>query len=346
MAAAASRKVTMSQIAEAAGVSVPTVSKVIHQRSDVAPDTRQRVERLLIEHGYLTAQTTHTLRRRQSCFISLVVPELTSAYEFEIIRGTQQALAEAHCQLVLTNADNWSGEEDNWLPTLINSNIDGIILLLADEHSGCISELQKLHIPFVVVDRLGELGPDIPSVSATNWAGGRTATQYLLSLGHRRIGAILGEQHFASTQDRFAGYRTALESAGIPFDPGLIGYGNYSLATGYEQTKLLLAQTEQPTAIFAFNDEQAAGVYRALHEHRIAVPSQMSVIGFDDTLLAPRLTPPLTTIRQPLFAMGKMAANMLLRLLAGETLESMRVELPTSIVERDSCSAPDRKTGM
>lgn len=346
MAAAASRKVTMSQIAEAAGVSVPTVSKVIHQRSDVAHETRQRVERLLVEHGYLAAPTTHTLRRGQSGFVSLVVPYLSSAYEFEIIRGTQQALAEAGCQLVLTTAHDQSGEEESWLSTAMNGNIDGIILLLADEQTRGLSELQKRHIPFVVVDRLGELGPDIPSVGATNWAGGRTATQYLLVADHRRIGAILGPEHFACTQDRLAGYRTALEGAGIAFDPCLIGHGDYSLTTGYEQTKILLAQPEPPTAIFAFNDEQAAGVYRALHECGIAVPEQMSVIGFDDTLLASRLTPPLTTIRQPLFAMGKMAGKMLLRLLAGETLESMRVELPTTLVERGSCAAFRRKTGM
>lgn len=346
MAAAASRKVTMSQIAEAAGVSVPTVSKVIHQRSDVAPETRQRVERLLVEHGYLAASTTHALRRGQSGFVSLVVPHLSSAYEFEIMRGTQQALAEAGCQLVLTTARDQSGEEGNWLSTVMNSSIDGIILLLADEQTGGLSEMQKQHMPFVVVDRLGELGPDIPSVGATNWAGGRAATQYLLAVGHRRIGAILGPQHFACTQDRFAGYRTALEGAGIAFDPCLVGHGDYSVTTGYEQTKILLAQAEPPTAIFAFNDEQAAGVYRALHECGIAVPEQMSVIGFDDTLLACRLTPPLTTIRQPLFAMGKMAGKMLLRLLAGETLESMRVELPTALIERGSCAAPSRKTEM
>jgi LacI family transcriptional regulator len=340
MAGAASRKVTMSQIAEAAGVSVPTVSKVIHQRSDVAPETRQRVERLLIEHGYLAAQTAYTLRRGHSGFISLVVPYFTSAYEFEIIRGTQQALAEANCQLVLTTTHERPGEEDGWLSAVINSNIDGIILLLADEHSSYLSELQQRHIPFVVVDRLGELGPDIASVGATNWAGGRAATQYLLSLGHRRIGAIPGPQYFACTQDRFAGYRTALEGAGVAFDPCLIGYGDFTLTTGYEQTKMLLAQPEPPTAIFAFNDEQAAGVYRALHECGLAVPEQMSVIGFDDTLLASRLTPPLTTIRQPFFAMAKMATRMLLRLLAGETLESMRVELPTELIERSSCAVP------
>jgi LacI family transcriptional regulator len=345
MAAAASRKVTMSQIAEAAGVSVPTVSKVIHQRSDVAPETRQRVERLLIEHGYLAAPTMHTLRRGQSGFVSLKVPCLCSAYEFEIMRGTQQALAEAHCQLVLTTAQDQSGEGNSRFSTM-NNTIDGIILLLADEHTAGLSELQQQHMPFVVVDRLGELGPDIPSVGATNWAGGRTATQYLLALGHRRIGAILGPPHFACTQDRFAGYRVALEGADIAFQPALIGYGDYSLETGYEQTKILLAQPEPPTAIFAFNDEQAAGVYRALHEAHISIPEQMSVIGFDDTLLASRLTPPLTTIRQPLFAMGKMAARMLLRLLAGETLESMRVELPTSLVKRGSCAAPGQRTGM
>jgi LacI family transcriptional regulator len=343
--AAAPRKVTMAQIAEAAGVSVPTVSKVIHQRSDVAPETRQRVEHLLVEHGYLAAPALRRPGRRLSGSISLVAPGLCSAYEIEIIRGTQQALAEACYQFVLTTAQDVFREGDNWL-TGHNADPDGVILLLADEQTAPLLNLQRQQIPFVIVDRLGELGPDIPSVGATNWLGGRTAIRYLLALGHRRIGAILGPQHFACTQDRFAGYRVALEEANVAFDPGLIGHGDYSLETGYEQTKMFLALSEPPTAIFALNDEQAAGVYRALYEAHLSIPEQMSVVGFDDTLLASRLTPPLTTIHQPLQAMGKMAARMLLRLLEGETLESMRVELPTTLMKRGSCAAPGQPAAI
>ncbi|MBO0780653.1 MAG: LacI family DNA-binding transcriptional regulator [Ktedonobacteraceae bacterium] len=328
----------MSEIAEAAGVSVPTVSKVIHRRSDVASATRERVERILIERGYRTPGSPLALRKRHSGLsglVNIVVHQLDSSYVLEIIRGVQQALFEAHMQLVLTVPNDRDGVAPEWL---INNSVDGTILVLVDQNTQILQELQRYNHPFVVVDRLGELGPDTPSVGATNWAGGRAATHYLLTLGHRRIGAICGPANLPCTVDRLAGYRTALEEGNIAFDPSLVYYGNFSATSGYELVQQLLALPELPTAIFAGNDELAAGAYHALHEHGVAVAQQMSVIGFDDTLLAPRLTPPLTTVRQPLFEMGRVATTMLLRLISGEPLDSIRVELPTTLVKRSSCT--------
>jgi LacI family transcriptional regulator len=338
MGGSISRRVTMSQIAEAAGVSVPTVSKVINQRSDVAPATRERVERLLLEHGYQLEKLGRAAKRGKHGLISLFVHRLDNAYELEIIRGVQQTLAQAGQRLILTTYQ--SSSEQSGLASLTDGVTDGVILLLADENTTYVRELQQENIPFVVIDRLGELGPDTPSVGATNWAGGRSATQYLISLGHRRIGAILGPMNITCTHGRFAGYRSALDEGDLPFDPELVRSGKFIPETGYEQTKAFLTLPDPPTAIFAGNDEQATGVYRALHERGIAIPEHMSVVGFDDTLIASRLTPPLTTVRQPLFEMGRVATNMLLRLIRDELLDSTRVELPTSLVTRNSCAPP------
>lgn len=340
MAGNPSKRITMSQIAEVAGVSIPTVSKVINQRSDVAPATRERVERILIEHGYIPQKAARSLRKGKTGLINLVVHALDSAYEFEVIRGVHQALAEAEQRLVLTATHNKLSEERHWASSITDGTIDGVILLLVDEKASYLPELQHLHMPFVVIDRVGELGPDVPSVGATNWTGGRGATQYLLSLGHKRIGAILGPTNIACTHDRFAGYRTALDEAGVPFDPTLICAGDFAPEPGYDLTKKLLSLPEPPTAIFAGNDEQATGVYRALHEHGLAIPEDMSVVGFDDVLVAPRLTPALTTVHQPLFEMGRVATNMVLRLVSGESLDSTRVELPTTLTKRASCAPP------
>src|SRR5581483_11085974 len=186
--------------------------------------------------------------------------------------------------------------------------------------------------PFVVVDHRGELGADIPSVGATNWFGARTAIEYLLLLGHRRIAMITGPSTHGCSVDRVAGYRFALEKAGLPVNPAFIRPGAFRHEAGYEQTCALLDLPEPPTAIFAGCDGQAMGVYSALRARGLDIPRDVSVVGFDDIPLSSIVTPTLTTVRQPLVEMGRVATNMLLRLIAGEPLDSMRVELTTNLV--------------
>jgi LacI family transcriptional regulator len=190
----------------------------------------------------------------------------------------------------------------------------------------------------VIVDHRGELGPDISSVGSTNVLGGRLATEYLLSLGHRRIAIISGISTIRASQERIVGYRTTLEEAGIAVDPELIRPGAFKQHTGYEQTCALLSLPEPPTAIFAGSDTQAMGVYSALRAHGISIPDGMSVVGFDDVSIASLVTPTLTTVRQPLMEMGRVATTMLLKLIAGEPLDSMRVELTTTLIVRESCT--------
>jgi LacI family transcriptional regulator len=182
-------------------------------------------------------------------------------------------------------------------------------------------------------------------VSATNWAGGQAAAQHLLDLGHRRIAALLGPADSSATRDRLAGYRAALEAAAVPFDPALIRYGDWHAALAGEAMRDLLALAVPPTAVFAGNDEQCLGVYRALYERGLRVPDAMSVVGFDDLPFAALLAPPLTTVRQPLREMGRVATALLLRLIAGEPVERVRVELATPLVRRGS-SAPPRPAGV
>ncbi len=151
---------------------------------------------------------------------------------------------------------------------------------------------------------------------------------------------IAGPASLRCSLDRIAGYRAALEAAGIPIDPELIRPGDFRLQSGYIQTSALLALPDPPTAIFAGNDLQAMGAYKALYLRKIHVPERMSVIGFDDIPLTTIVSPSLTSVRQPLFDMGRVATTMLLRLIAGERLDSRRVELPTTLITRESCASP------
>jgi LacI family transcriptional regulator len=330
----------MAEIAAQAGVSIPTVSRVLKGRPDVAPATRACIEQIIRESGYIRSSAAKGLRKGSSGVIDLLVPNIDNQYVTEIVRGVEEALKRTGLRLALSFTDDQALEERQWLAKITDRATDGAILVLAHGQSSNLDELGGRRIPFVVVDHRGELGPDVPSVGATNWAGGRVAVEYLLSLGHRRIAMIAGPPSFRCSLDRIAGYRAALEAAGIPIDPELIRPGDFRLQSGYTQTSALLALPDPPTAIFAGNDMQAMGVYKVLYLRNIHVPERMSVIGFDDIPFTTIVSPSLTSVRQPLFDMGRVATTMLLRLVAGEALDSCRVELPTTLITRESCAPP------
>src|SRR5436305_5332198 len=299
------KRSTISEIAAQAGVSIPTVSRVLNGRPDVAPATRARIEQIIKESGYIRSSTAKVLRKGSSGIIDLLVPGLDNPYVTEIIRGVEEALERTGLRLVLSFTLDQALGERQWLDKIAHRAPNGAILVLAHGQSSRLDELRQRGIPFVVVDHRGDLGPDVPSVGSTNWAGGRIAVEYLLSLGHKRIAIIAGPPSFRCSLDRIAGYCSALEAAGISIDPELIRPGDFRLHSGYAQTGALLALPDPPTAIFAGNDMQAMGVYKALYLRNILVPERMSVVGFDDIPLITIVSPSLTSVHQPLFDMGR-----------------------------------------
>ncbi len=331
------RRATIAEIASAAGVSIPTVSKVLNQRADVAVATRLRVQQVMEEMGYVPNQAARALGGGRSGLIDLIISKpLDSEYFLEIIRGIEEVLHREGKSMVLSIVQEEADLER--LDQVVNRSADGALLLLPRLYHDSVKKLQEHALPFVVIDPSVPLDPLIPSVGTTNRSGGFAATRYLLSLGHRRIGIIADTEHYLMAYERFAGYRSALEMHGIPLDPALVYQGNFHPEDGLEQTNALLALDNPPTAIFAGSDWQAAGAYRAVYAHGLAIPDDISVIGFDDVPLSRWLNPPLTTIRQPLQEMGRMATTMLLKLLAGEPLETTRVELASLLVIRESCA--------
>jgi DNA-binding LacI/PurR family transcriptional regulator len=195
----------------------------------------------------------------------------------------------------------------------------------------------------VVVDPTGEPLHDTPSVGATNWSGGLTATRHLLELGHRRIGVIAGPENLLCSRARLDGYRAAMDAAGVEVDPDLIRHGNFFVNEAIQEGLVLLRRSPEtrPTAIFALNDQQAVGVYLAARELGLHIPDDLSVVGFDDIPTARWASPPLTTVKQPLVQMAVAAAQLVLRLAAGEHPTETRIELATSLVVRSS-TAPLR----
>ncbi|GCF07036.1 LacI family DNA-binding transcriptional regulator [Dictyobacter arantiisoli] len=330
----------MAQIAQETGVSITTVSKVLNNMPGVGNQTRERIQKVVERYDYVQNHAARHLRKGQSGLIDLVLMRLEGGYDVGIMHGIQDALKQSGHRLVVFATNEDESTERLWLRRLLDQSTDGVLLLLPYEQVGITDALLAQHIPFVAIGDRNEPTTAFPTIGSTIWLGGYTATEYLISLGHRRIGIITGPLHLMTSRARLAAYREAHERAGIPVDPALICEGNYLLGDGIQQTHSLLDLSDPPTAIFTGNDAQATGVYQALYQRNISIPDGISVIGFDDVMYTAQMAPPLTTIRQPLMEMGKMATHMLLNLINGQPLDSNHIELSTSLVIRNSCARP------
>ncbi|MGY1697764.1 MULTISPECIES: LacI family DNA-binding transcriptional regulator [unclassified Geodermatophilus] len=331
------RAVTIAAIAAEAGVSLPTVSRVLNGRSDVAPHTRERVEQLLREHGY---QRRGARPRERARLVDLVFNDLDSPWAVEIIRGVEDAAHAEGVGTVVTAIHRRASATRVWLENLAARASDGAILVTSELDPALRSELQELQVPAVVVDPAGVPSLDVPTIGATDWAGGLSATDHLTGLGHRRIGFVGGPAPLWSSRARLDGYRAGLGAAGVAVDPALVLEGDFGYRSGSECADRLLRLAERPTAVFAANDQMALGVYEAARRRGLRVPEDLSVVGFDDLPQAQWSSPPLTTVHQPLAQMGMLAARTVLRLVQGEPVEGPRIELATRLVVRDSTAPP------
>ncbi|MBT2229959.1 LacI family DNA-binding transcriptional regulator [Nonomuraea sp. NEAU-A123] len=332
----AKRRVTIALIAEEAGVSIPTVSKVINGRPEVAPETRHRVERLLHEHGY---QRRTSQDDTPSGLVDLVFAEIESPWAMEIVRGAESAAREAGASVVMSVLHTHAGPGRDWLDRLASRRTDGVVVVASKLSTGVQAQLSARSLPFVVVDPEGEPAPGVVSVGATNWHGGLAATRHLLELGHRRVAMISGPADMLCSQARVDGYRAALETAGVEVDPMLIRRGTFLVDSGHDQGHALLSLPDPPTAIFAGSDLMAFGVFEAARQRGLRVPEDLSVVGFDDLPLSKSAWPPLTTVRQPLQEMAALATRTVLAMKRGEAPESRRVELATDLIVRESTAA-------
>jgi LacI family transcriptional regulator len=338
---------TLASIAAEAGFSLPTVSKVVNGRSDVAPETRDLIERLLDKHGYPRQRAVArpsgragTRRAYRSGLIDLVFNGLDSPWSAVILRGVEEFCSAHRIGAAVSAVRHGNARPASWTSTLASHDTDGVILVTSELTDDNLRRLRADQIPLVVVDPANMPDPDVPSVGATNWAGGLAATQHLLDRGHRRIAAITGPAEYLCSRARLDGYRSALERAGVAYQPALVRHGNFLNDGGFARGGELLDLEPRPTAIFSGNDEQALGVYEAARQRGLTIPQDLSVVGFDDLPVARWVSPPLTTVRQPLAEMGRVAAEMILQLVEETPLRSKRVELSTELVVRESCGAP------
>lgn len=337
-------KVTIVEVAEKAGVSLGTVSRVINNDIHVAAETRKRVLAVTQELGYVANRQARSLAGGKTNTIGVIVRDLGTGYIGEIIRGIDSELNLSGVDLVLYTTHRTVSKEANYVASLAQGMVDGLLLVLPRSPVDYIGTLMEHNFPFVLIDHQGT-GTDCPAVGATNWQGAYNATEYLIKLGHQRIGFITGSMDLGCAEDRLQGYRSALRTHHVSLDADLVYEGDFLQTDGYTGASALLDLPNPPTAIFASNDVMAMGVMDAVRNRGLRVPNDISVIGFDNIPQSAMVFPPLTTVQQPLEQMGRVATQILLGILKKPEKESGRIELPTELIVRNSTSAPKGRAG-
>lgn len=335
--------VTLADVAELAQVSKMSVSRVINRQPGVSKQTRQRILEAIEQLGYVPNSSPRA-RILDSKLVALLIPDITTTYMGEILRGVSGAAERLNCGLMLytQGSSDHTQRTGYYLSLLNNSLVDGVLMVVPLDYEVIVSDLKKHHLPYVIIDHHSG-AEDEPSVTATNRKGVRDAMHYLMALGHRRIGFITGRMDIACSHDRLQGYRDGLAEIGIPFDPELVREGDFSQPAGFQQAQILLSLNDPPTAIVASNDVMALGVMDAAKAAGLRIGQDLSILGFDDIYMASQTYPPLTTIRQPMADMGETALELLVALLEGRTALTLRRELPTELVIRESTGpAPNR----
>jgi LacI family transcriptional regulator len=301
----------------------------------------------MAELGFQPNALARSLRRKRTHTVGLIVPDSANPFFAEVGRGIEDTSFAAGYSIILGNSNGDPRRELLYIDLLIQKQVDGVLLVPTGDQAELAATLRTRNIPVVVIDR-DVPGAEIDRVHIDNAAGGYLATRHLLDLGHRRIGYIGGPPHLSPVPHRGAGYKQALEEAGIPLDDRLVVAGNFRDAGGYEGAQTLLALADPPTAIFAGNDLMAIGALAAARARGIAVPDALSVAGFDDIHLAGYLNPPLTTIAQPKYELGVIAAELLFGRLAHPELPPQRRLLQAELVVRQStgpCRTPGGQPG-
>jgi len=327
------RTVTIQDVAKTAGVSVSTVSRVLNGKVDVASETQDRILSVIDDLGYTTNLAARSMRSHKKNLVGLIMPDIAYPFAIEVMKGVNRAIAESEFDLlVYTTGDvrksGRASHEQKYVSLLTNSISDGVILVAP------VADGFSVDAPIVSIDPLAS-NPNYPAVHATNYHGAMEAMEYLLGLGHKRIGYIGGRAELESANRRLKGYRDALEKAGIPVDEELIASGDYTTETGVSGARQLLGLANAPSAIFASNDQMAMGVYQVAQEMGLRIPDNLSVVGFDNITESKYMG--LTTVDQFISEMGYVATQMLIKLINGIPLEDQTYRMQTKLVVRSSC---------
>lgn len=325
---------TIKMIAELAGVSSATVSKVINGKDQsISEDTRKRILQIIEREGYIPNGVAKSLRIKNTKTIGLIVPDITNLFFSEVAKGIEDAAAKRGYSLILCNTDNKETKERMYLKILQEKKVDGLIITAS--HSKIGDQLDKVTIPVVLIDRDVKTSKVVGKITVDNVAGGRMAAEKLIKSGCRNIVHITAGLENKPSAERYKGFVEALRDAGIKFNKSGLHTGYFAVETGYEGI-IKLSKAMEFDGVFCGNDHIAIGALQALRELGKRIPEDVAVIGFDDIALSKYIDPPLTTIGQPIYKLGESAIMVLLGMIEGGTVEES-VVLKPKLIERMSC---------
>lgn len=328
------RKVTIRDLAEAAGVSVTTVSQILNGKGErFSIETRQRVHQLQEDLGYVPDFNARNLIMKSAQTIGVLVPNLGNPFFSMFIRGVQQTSRERHFIPLIFGANHDEQLESYYLQELIKRAVDGLIIASASITGEAIDNiLKKNGIPYLLIDQNG--GPSVDRIRVDDEQGGQLAARHLLTLGHQRIVVVMPEHPTQNLRIRLAGFKAQLVDQQISLADSAVITSPMTKLGGYQATAAVLAQ--HPTAVFAINDETALGLMRGLHEQGVRVPDDISVLGYDDIDLDEYVVPKLTTIHQPVVTMGQQATELLINRVQNQRQPAQMVDLPVVLKQRES----------
>lgn len=356
-------KITIQDIARMAGVSKATVSRVLNEKPDVDPATRERILRIMEEQGFVPSITASGLAGGRNRLIGVLIPPLNWPLLPEIMRGVAEIAEKTPYELVLYSVSSSNHERDRRkvIDRILTTKLTaGLLAIFPGQSAQYMSELHQQGFPVVLLDDQNPPPDTMPWVGADNRRGAYDATRHLLDLGHRRIAHIQGPMKWRVSHDRYQGYCDALQEAGVGLDPALVIEGDFMPAGARACAEVLfsLGEHDRPTAIFAASDLMAYGVMATAEEYGLRIPEDVALVGFDDTSPSALLKPPLTTVRQPFYEMGQHAINLLLNLIeevqtsqkrwyehddtqlhVAPTNRNTHIQLPTTLIVRASSGA-------
>jgi len=329
---------TIKDVAEQAGVSIQTVSRVINNRPDVSAETRQRIQEIIDQIGFQPFANARGLASKRTHTLGLVTADFSDFWFSQVVTGAEKEAHERSFYFMLGSASSTPEDEPKFIRLLTQRHVEGVLFIHASfaDESEHLNRLKESGIPVVTVGHyLPESG--LAMIDVDNVGGGRKATEYLLGLGHTRIAMLTGPSGWKSARNRTEGYQQALQAAGAPANLNLITEGTWLHKSGYLGMKSLLEKRMPFTAVFAHNDRIARGAISALHEARLRVPEDISIIGYDDIPEAEFSDPPLTTIRQPMEEIGRAATRLLIQMIDDREAAPKQVLFDTELIVRSSC---------
>lgn len=331
---------TIRDVAELAGVSTMTVSRVANKSGYVGDATRDRVERAIISLGYVPNALARQLRSKRTDTIALVMTDITNPFFTTVARGVEDVAGARGFAVLFCNTDESEVEEFDYVSMFVQRQVDGVLLVPATSSSRSLALLRAQKVPVVVIDRRVH-SRQVDVVRGDSEAGAYALVRYLVELGHRRIAVLAGRKEVSTSVDRVAGFTRALAESGLEPDPGLVRYGGYHQSEGYAMARDVLDAFPAPTVIFATNNFIAVGAIRAIREAGLRVPEDLSIVTFDDLPSEWSMDPFLTVYEQPAYALGQRAAELLLERIEGLAPEAGRdIVLPGALIVRRSSGAP------